>query len=44
MFKYAATKVAMGNGSQKIRELADYVTTDMFHYGIRNGLTKLGLI
>lgn len=44
MFEYACTKVAMGNGSQKIRELADYVTTDMFHYGIRNGLTKLGLI
>lgn len=44
MFEYACTKVAMGNGSKKIRELADYVTTDMFHYGIRNGLTKLGLI
>lgn len=44
MFEYAATKVAMGNGSQKIRDLADYVTTDMFHYGIKNGLTKLGLI
>lgn len=44
MFEYAATKVAMGNGSKKIREMADYVTTDMFHYGIRNGLTKLGLI
>ncbi len=44
MFEYAATKVAMGNGSPKIRELADYVTTDMFHYGIQNGLTKLGLI
>ena len=44
MFEYAATKVAMGNASKKIRELADYVTTDMFHYGIRNGLTKLGLI
>lgn len=42
MFEYAATKVAMGNASKKIRELADYVTTDMFHYGIRNGLTKLG--
>ena len=44
MFEYASTKVAMGNGSPKIRELADYVTTDMFHYGIQNGLTKLGLI
>ena len=44
MFEYASTKVAMGNGSPKIRKLADYVTTDMFHYGIQNGLTKLGLI
>lgn len=44
MFEYAATKVAMGNGSKKIRELADYVTTDMFHYGIKNGLEWLGLI
>lgn len=44
MFEYAATKVAMGNSSRKIIELADYVTTDMFHYGIRNGLTWLGLI
>lgn len=44
MFEYAATKVAMGNASQKILKLADYVTADMFHYGIRNGLAKLGLI
>ena len=43
-FEYAATKVAMGNASPKIKELADYVTTDMFHYGIRNGLEHLGLI
>ena len=35
MFEYAATKVAMGNASPKIKELADYVTSDMFHYGIR---------
>ena len=34
----------MGNASPKIKELADYVTTDMFHYGIRNGLEHLGLI
>lgn len=44
MFEYAATKVAMGNGSEKIKELADYVTGDMFHYGIRDGLRHLGLI
>lgn len=44
MFEYAKTKVAMGNGSPKIKELADYVTSDMFHYGIREGLMHLGLI
>ena len=44
MFEYAATKVAMGNASPKIIELADYVTNDMFHYGIRNGLEYLNLI
>ena len=44
MFEYAATKVAMGNASPKIKELADYVTSDMFHYGIRDGLRHLKLI
>lgn len=44
MFEYAAYKVAMGNASPKIKELADYITTDMFHYGIENGLKHLGLI
>ena len=41
MFEYAATKVAMGNASPKIQELADHVTSDMFHYGIRDGLRYL---
>ena len=44
MFEYAHTKVAMGNGSVKIREMADYITSDMFHDGIREGLCHLGLI
>ena len=44
MFEYAAIKVAMGNASPKIKELADYVTSDMFHYGIRDGLKYLKLI
>ena len=44
MFEYAAVKVAMGNAPQKIRNLADYVTEDMFHGGIRKGLQALGLI
>ena len=42
MFEYAATKVAMGNASPKIKELADYVTSDMFHYGIPVSYTHLG--
>lgn len=44
MFEYAHTKVAMGNGSVKIREMADYITSDMFHDGIREGLRHFGLI
>ncbi len=44
MFHHVHTKVAMGNASPKLLELADYVTTDMFHDGIRNGLCYLGLI
>lgn len=44
MFEYAAYKVAMGNSSPKLLELADHVTTDMFHYGIRDALKYLKLI
>lgn len=44
MFQYAAVKVAMGNAPQKIRNLADYVTEDMFHGGIQKGLRALKLI
>lgn len=43
MFEYAKTKVAMGNAASGIKKLADYVTTDIFHYGIKNGLEHLGL-
>ena len=32
MFEYAAVKGAMGNGSEKIKALADHITQDMFHY------------
>ena len=42
MFEYAATKVAMGNASEKIKEMADYVTDDMFGDGIEKGLKMLG--
>ncbi len=33
----------MGNAAPGIK-LADYVTTDIFHYGIKNGLEHLGLL
>ena len=29
MFEYAAVKVAMGNGSEKIKALADHITQDI---------------
>ncbi len=44
MFQYAAVKVAMGNAPEKIKGLADYITDDMFHRGIENGLRGLGLL
>lgn len=44
MFQYAAYKIAMGDASPKIIQLADYVTEDMFHNGIYNGLKHLKLI
>jgi len=44
MFEFAQTKIAMGNAAPGIKELADYVTSDIFHYGIRNGLEHLELI
>ncbi len=44
MFKYAHTKVAMGNSTPEILKLADYITDDMEHHGIWNGLKHLKLI
>lgn len=44
MFEYVHTKVAMGNGSEQIRAMADHVTGSMFEYGIWDGLRYLGLV
>jgi len=44
MFDVVHMKVAMGNGSPKLLARADYITEDMFHDGIYNGLKHLGLI
>lgn len=44
MFDVIHTKVAMGNASPKLLARADYITEDMFHDGIYNGLKYLQLI
>jgi Cof subfamily protein (haloacid dehalogenase superfamily) len=44
MFRYAQVRVAMGNATEKIRELADYVTADIFDQGIAKGLAAIGLL
>lgn len=44
MFEYAHTKVAMGNSTPKIKEMADFITDDIFNDGIEKALKKLNLI
>lgn len=44
MFDYVHTKIAMGNGSEEIKEQADYITSAYDQGGIRQGLRYLGLI
>lgn len=44
MFEVAGHKVAMGDASDELKSVADYVTFTMAEGGISNGLHKLGLI
>lgn len=44
MFEAAGYGVAMGNGSPKLKEKADFITTDIDDEGLLNGLTHCGLI
>lgn len=44
MMEYAGTSVAMGNGVDEVRELADLVTTHIDEDGIYNAFLKLRLI
>lgn len=44
MLEYVGTGVAMGNGQEETKRIADYVTTDVEEDGIMNGLKHLGLI
>ena len=44
MLGYCAYGVAMGNGGDEIRAMADFVTDDVEHDGLWNAFRKLGLL
>ena len=44
MLEYCAYGVAMGNGGEEIRKMADYITDDVDQDGLWNAFCKLGLI
>lgn len=44
MFAYVETAVCMGNGTEKAKELADYVTTEIDQDGIYKAVEHLGLL
>ncbi|MBQ1826593.1 MAG: HAD family hydrolase [Erysipelotrichaceae bacterium] len=44
IISYAGTGVCMGNGTQGLKDIADYVTTDIGDDGIRNALQHFHLI
>lgn len=44
MLEYANTAIAMGNSSEAVLEMADYVTTDVEEDGIWNALNWLGVL
>lgn len=44
MLECAHTSIAMGNSSQAVLEMADYVTTDVMEDGIWNALRWLGVL
>ncbi|WP_330393599.1 Cof-type HAD-IIB family hydrolase [Butyrivibrio fibrisolvens] len=44
MFRLAKHSICMGNGDDRIKAIAEYVTTDIHEDGIFNGLRHYGLI
>lgn len=44
MLEYCATGVAMGNGGEEIRAMADYITDDVDEDGLWNAFQHFGLI
>lgn len=43
MLEYCAYGVAMGNGGEEIKQMADFVTDDVKQDGLKKAFTKLGL-
>ena len=44
MLSFAETGVAMGNGLEEVKKLADFVTKDINENGIAYALKELGLV
>ena len=44
MLQFVAHGVAMGDGDQEVKDIADYITTGVEDDGIANGLKYYGLI
>ena len=44
MLEYCAYGIAMGNGGEEIRVMADYITDDVEHDGLWNAFRHLGLL
>lgn len=44
MIEYAGIGIAMGNGEEEVKQIADYVTTDVDDNGILSALQKFGML
>lgn len=44
MLQWAGTGVAMGNATEDVKAIADYITTPVFDNGVKNALLHLGIL
>ena len=44
MIEYAGIGIAMGNAEESLKEIADYVTTDVDDDGVLNALKEYGIL
>ena len=44
MIEFCGIGVAMGNAQEKVKAVADYVTTDIDQDGVKNALQYYGII